>query len=102
MKAEDWVIEHTQGAPDRLVTAMLEAVRSVPAAAVPQQLADAAILLYGRVVEAGEGREVALPLLAADALLTHAFEAQAELDPDGLDNFALVQSRADRLAQLIR
>jgi hypothetical protein len=34
------------------------------------------------------GREDALALLAADALLTHALEAQAELDPDGVAEFA--------------
>jgi len=30
------------------------------------------------------GRELALDLLAADALVTYAFEAQAETDVDGL------------------
>ncbi len=102
MRTETWLLEHTDGAPDRLVASMMEAVREVPAAPIPEQLADAAIWLFGRVDEAGEGREAALPLLAADALLTHAFEAKAELDPQGLDDFALVQTRAVSLAQLSR
>lgn len=102
MRTEDWIIENTHGAPARLTESMLEAVREVPAGDVPQQLTAAAMLLYRRVAEMGEGRVAALPLLAADALLTHAFEAQAQLDPDGLDEFALVQARADGLAQLSR
>lgn len=34
------------------------------------------------------GRELAFDLLAADALVTYAFEAQAELDPGGLVDLA--------------
>lgn len=58
-------------------------------AAVPDALAGGALSLYRRVARGGGGREDALPLLAADALLTHAFEAQAELDPAGLEELAL-------------
>lgn len=101
MKAESWLVEHTGGAPDRLVASMIEAVRAVDDGEVPQQLAQAAILLYGQVVSTGEGREAALPLLAADALFTHAFEAQAKLDPEGLDAFADERANAHRLAQLL-
>jgi len=39
------------------------------------------------------GRELALDLLAADAFVTYAFEAQAEADVDGLTDLA---ERVDR------
>lgn len=100
MNAESWLVEHTRGAPDRLIQSMIVAVRTVDDAPVPRQLADAALALYANVISAGEGREVALPLLAADALLTHAFEAQAELDPAGLEDFAREHARAAGLARL--
>lgn len=52
---------------------------------LPDRLADAGRALLGRVLARPEaGRELALDLLAADALVTYAFEAQAELDADGL------------------
>jgi hypothetical protein len=61
---------------------------------LPERLARAGVTLLRRVAEAPEGgRELALDLLAADALVTYAFEAQAEVDVDGL--IAL----ADRLAR---
>jgi hypothetical protein len=55
----------------------------------PEHLADAGVALLARVLErpAG-GRELALDLLAADALVTYAFEAQAEVDTAGLATLA--------------
>lgn len=61
---------------------------------LPEQLARAGADLLRRVAAAPQGgRELALDLLAADALVTYAFEAQTEADVDGL--IAL----ADRLAR---
>lgn len=52
---------------------------------LPDHLADAGRALLAHVVARPEaGRELALDLLAADALVTYAFEAQAELDAGGL------------------
>lgn len=52
---------------------------------LPERLADAGRALLGRVLARPEaGRDLALDLLAADALVTYAFEAQAEVDPAGL------------------
>jgi hypothetical protein len=55
---------------------------------VAEALACGARLLYREVLAGTGGREDAIVLLAADALLTHAFEAQAESDPAGLAAFA--------------
>jgi hypothetical protein len=50
--------------------------------------------LLARVTAApAGGRELALDLLAADAFVTYAFEAQAEADVDGLTDLA---ERVDR------
>jgi len=52
---------------------------------LPDHLADAGRALLARVLARPEaGRELALDLLAADALVTYAFEAQAEHDAGGL------------------
>ena len=63
--------------------------RRVPSAAageaLPERLAGAGLALLERVLShPGGGRELALDLLAADAFVTYAFEAQAEADPGGL------------------
>ena len=48
---------------------------------LPQHLAELGRRVLVRVVERpGGGRELALDLLAADAFVTYAFEAQAEAD----------------------
>jgi hypothetical protein len=55
----------------------------------PQTLAAAALALLERVTSQPEGgRELARDLLAADALVTYAFEAQAEQDVNGLVRLA--------------
>lgn len=52
---------------------------------LPDDLADAGRALLARVLARPEaGRDLALDLLAADALVTYAFEAQAEQDAGGL------------------
>jgi hypothetical protein len=105
--AERWLRERIGGAPPRLLEAMVAALpadASSPSGdpSVPETLAAAASALYGRVVEGAGGREDALPLLAADALLTHAFQAQAETDAGGLEALALRWSSRERLAEAAR
>jgi hypothetical protein len=85
--AEGWLRERVPDAPPELLATMIAAVDHGPAP-VPDALAAGALALYRRVASGGGGREDALPLLAADALLTHAFEAQAEIDPAGLERLA--------------
>jgi hypothetical protein len=58
-------------------------------AALPDHLAAAGRDLLDRVLSRpAAGRELALDLLAADALVTYAFEAQAEQDPGRLVDLA--------------
>lgn len=57
--------------------------------ALPELLAGAGSRLLRGVAAAPEGgRELAFDLLAADAYVTYAFEAQAEADVDGLTALA--------------
>lgn len=92
----------------REVIAWLEARRPVPPGALrvrleaavsdaelssdaplPDQLALLGRRVLGRVAGRPDGgRELALELLAADAFITYAFEAQAELDAAGLATLA--------------
>lgn len=80
---EAWLRERVPGAPPVLLEAMVGALPSAPLSA-DEALAEGAMALYRSVARGSGGREDALPLLAADALLTHAFEARAEADPAGL------------------
>jgi hypothetical protein len=80
--AEAWVRGRLAGAPPALLEAMLAALPAAGPLAVPDALAEAARSLYAELE--GVSRADALPLLAADALATHALEAQAEADPGGL------------------
>lgn len=83
-EAERWIRARFPAAPPELVDAMASAVDGAPEP-VPEALAEGAMVLYGRVAAGSGGREDALPLLAADALLTHAFEALAESDLDRVE-----------------
>ncbi len=93
-----WLAEHLAGAPPELLDAMSAAVPDEGAA--PEALAAGAMSLFERVLRGSGGREDALSLLAADALLTHALEAQAELDPHGLAAFAVRWGGGGRLGEL--
>ena len=92
--ANRWLERRLESAPRALVATM---VAALPAAAptVAEALVVGALELYGRVARGSGAREDALPLLAADALFTHAFEAQAEVDP------AAIPALADRCARAL-
>jgi hypothetical protein len=83
-RAEAWLRERLGSAPAALLEEMVAALPADPPAEIPEALAAGARNLYARVLADGGGREGALPLLAADALATHAFEAQASLAPGGI------------------
>jgi hypothetical protein len=76
-------------APPAALRARLAAAVADRAEPLPQHLAHLGGELLARVARhpAG-GRELALDLLAADAFVTYAFEAQAEADVDGLARLA--------------
>ncbi len=73
--------ENLSAVPEPLLTAMTSAVGADLSATAAEALVEGAISLYAGVIAGTGGREDAIVLLAADALLTHAFQAQAQLDP---------------------
>jgi hypothetical protein len=87
MTGSDWLRVRIGDAPPNLLSTMVEALPSEEMP-VPDALASGALTLYERVVRGSGGREDALPLLAGDALFTHAFEAVAEIDPGSVAAFA--------------
>lgn len=96
--AAEWLRARLADAPPTLLELMLS---SLPEdGEVPEALAAGAMSLYERVLRGTGGREDALPLLAADALLTHALEARAELDVDGLGELADAWGGAGRIGAL--
>lgn len=99
--AAAWLRARVPGAPPALLAAMLDALGPDEGEPVPDALASAAVRLYARVRDGSGGREDALPLLAADALLTHALQAQAETDPSGVAGFAARWGGAGRLGSLV-
>lgn len=78
-------LESRRPVPPTVLGANLAASLTDATATLPEHLADLGRALLGRVAATPEaGRAWALDLLAADAFVTYAFEAQAELDPAGL------------------
>lgn len=102
MSAEGWLVDRIGDAPDHLVSLMLEAIRLAESTTIPERLAEGALLLYKRVVAGNGDRADAFPLLAADALLTHAFQAMAEADPGKIQEFADRWTASEELARLAR
>jgi hypothetical protein len=100
--ASVWIRSRLGESPPRLLKAMLDAVPAGDQLTVAEALARGAERLYASVMERPGGREDALDLLAADALFTHSFEAQAEADPSGLASFASRWSGRERLGRLVR
>jgi hypothetical protein len=98
--AGEWLRERLPDAPPRLLAAMIDALPSPSGAAVADDLAVASLTLLERVAARDGCRDDALPLLAADALLTHALEAQAEADVDGLADFVARWGAAGRLGAM--
>jgi hypothetical protein len=83
-----WLEARRPVPPDALRACLEAAVTDAdlsPLVALPDQLALLGRRVLGQVARrpAG-GRELALELLAADAFITYAFEAQAEVDAAGL------------------
>jgi len=86
-------LEQRRPAPPPAFAAHLAAVAAdAPALqpeSLPAHLVELGQRLLARVTATpGGGRELALDLLAADAFVTYGFEAQAEVDVDGLTALA--------------
>lgn len=99
MTVAEWLTARTPEPPPRLGSRIEEVLQprlSSDAHEVPIACIDAACdLLESLVVRPDAGREAALDLLTADALVTYAFEALAG-DPPHVTEFAL--SSMQRLA----
>jgi hypothetical protein len=95
--AAGWLIENLPRTPPHLLDEMLAAVGD--GEQIPEVLASAAMALYRGVMGGTGDRRDALPLLVADALFTHAFHAQADLQPDGLMEFSQRWSRMDQVVE---
>lgn len=100
MTAAQWLAERAADAPPHLRIAMIDALNVDAGAPIPDALADGALRMYRRVVGGEGGREDAFPLLVADALLTHAFEAQAEMDAAGVMDLARRTGGAGHLGSI--
>ena len=80
--------------PPATLTARIErAVREAPADVTALRIPEALLAIGRALLEGVAGqpdakRPYALDLLAADAFITYAFEAQAELDLEGLNHLA--------------
>lgn len=89
-----WLARRQPVPPDALRSHLAATVTDRDAG-LPDHLAQEGAALLARVTgSTGSGRERALDLLAADAFVTYAFEAQAEQDVRGLHALAV---RVDRL-----
>jgi len=91
-----WLDRHSAKAPPALrarVHQYLSESRSHP---LPAELAAAADSALSRVLAQAGDRPAALDLLAADALITLALLAQAQADPERLEEFAISVLRAWR------
>ena len=84
-------------APPATLRAHLAAAVHESDAPLPEHLAATGARLLARVSDApgGAGRDLALDLLAADAFVTYAFEAQAESDIDQLAELAARVARGE-------
>jgi len=79
-----WLDARTEPPPPELRQRMAEALAAAQAETVPGALAESALACLQATVEQPQGRASALDLLAADALLTYALEAAAELGAETL------------------
>ncbi len=84
--ASAWLDARTIDAPASLRTRVSRALAGTPeqSDSLPQTLADAALAALERVLANPSERAAAFDLLAADALLTYAFEAAAEQGGDAV------------------
>lgn len=99
--AEAWVRARLADSPPALLDAMVWALPDDAGLSVPDALARGGLSLYRGVMGGGDCRDDALPLLAADALFTHALQAQAEMDPEGLAALAERMGAAGALGRLV-
>lgn len=96
MVSGDWLDRHTSRAPTALRDRVGEYASAATAPDRVSTLAAAAQAALGRVLSHAGDRSAALDLLAADALITLALQAQAEDAPERLEEFATSVLRTAR------
>jgi hypothetical protein len=88
MVVADWLDQHTSQAPTALRARVRQYALVAAGGSLPHILATAGQTALDQVLSHPGDRSAALDLLAADALITLALLAQAETNPDRLDEFA--------------
>ena len=96
MVVADWLDQHTSQAPTALRARVRKYALVAAGASLPHILASAGQTALDQVLSHSGDRSAALDLLAADALITLALLAQAETNPDRLDEFATSVIQAPR------
>jgi hypothetical protein len=96
MTLSDWLDRHTSQAPAALRDRVKEFALLAPGGSLAATLASAGHAALARVLSHSGDRSAALDLLAADALITLALQAQAEDAPDRLEEFATTVLQARR------
>lgn len=92
----DWLDRHTSQAPAALRARVREYALAANGDTRAGALAAAGQAALDRVVAHSGDRSAALDLLAADALITLALQAQAQDAPEGLEEFAVSVLRTTR------
>ncbi len=96
MGSGDWLDQHTSQAPAALRGRVREYALAASGSTPADALATAAQSALARVLSHPGDRSAALDLLAADALITLALQAQAEDSPERLEEFAISVLRTAR------
>jgi hypothetical protein len=96
MVLADWLDRHTSQAPAALRARVREYALAATGEGRASTLASAGQAALDRVLSHPGDRSAALDLLAADALITLALQAQAQDAPEGLEEFASSVLRATR------
>ena len=101
-RARAWLAVRAGAVPPELEVVMESAVDEVIGedTALPHALAEAARICLHQVLRNCDHRSAALPLLAADALMTYACEAAVDEPGDALDDLARSCEPA-RLARML-
>jgi hypothetical protein len=96
MVSGDWLDRHTSQAPAALRARVREYALAAGGSSRASALAAAGQSALDRVLSHAGDRSAALDLLAADALITLALQAQAQDAADGLEEFAASLLRTPR------
>lgn len=96
-----WLAPRLQGVPEELADRVRALVAPAEDGSVPELLASAAVDELERLADASQDRDAAVRLLAADAVLTWAFEAAADLGAD-VPALADATGLRGRIGELLR